>query len=148
MIGCWRLVLPADDDVLACLVLPLSPSPPRLPSALPATPGYVVYDTQVIVERSEAGACDELRDALSLYTDFVAIFVRLLVILLRSGEGEGGRGGGGGGGRGGLQGKGRGHEAGKERFRCRTKCCWDAETGGEQDWQQSADPFQLPGTLK
>ena len=96
MIGCWRLVLPADDDVLACLVLPLSPSPPRLPSALPATPGYVVYDTQVIVERSEAGACDELRDALSLYTDFVAIFVRLLVILLRSGEGEGGRGGGGG----------------------------------------------------
>ncbi|PSC72482.1 Bax inhibitor 1 [Micractinium conductrix] len=48
--------------------------------------GYVVYDTQVIVERSEAGACDELRDALSLYTDFVAIFVRLLVILLRSAE--------------------------------------------------------------
>lgn len=48
--------------------------------------GYVVYDTQVIVERCEAGVPDTLRDALDLFVDFAAIFVRLLVILLRNAE--------------------------------------------------------------
>lgn len=48
--------------------------------------GYVVYDTQMIVERCEAGIPDVLRDALDLFVDFAAIFVRLLVILLRNAE--------------------------------------------------------------
>ncbi|KAL4419143.1 hypothetical protein ABPG77_002656 [Micractinium sp. CCAP 211/92] len=48
--------------------------------------GYVVYDTQMIVERCEAGIPDVLRDALDLFVDFAAIFVRLLVVLLRNAE--------------------------------------------------------------
>lgn len=48
--------------------------------------GYVVYDTQMIVERCEAGIADPLRDALDLFVDFAAIFVRLLVIMLRNAE--------------------------------------------------------------
>ncbi|EFN54542.1 hypothetical protein CHLNCDRAFT_56207 [Chlorella variabilis] len=48
--------------------------------------GYVVYDTQVIVERCEAGVVDPLKDAFNLFVDFVAIFVRLLVILLKNAE--------------------------------------------------------------
>lgn len=47
---------------------------------------YVVYDTQVIVERAEAGETDPLKPALDLLVDFAAIFVRLLVILLRNAE--------------------------------------------------------------
>ena len=46
---------------------------------------YVLYDTQVIVERVEsAGVTDDVRHALTLYTDFADIFMRLLVILARS----------------------------------------------------------------
>jgi FtsH-binding integral membrane protein len=48
--------------------------------------GYVIYDTQVIVERAEAGQTDPLKPALDLLVDFVAIFVRLLVILMRNAE--------------------------------------------------------------
>lgn len=40
----------------------------------------------MIVERCEAGIPDVLRDALDLFVDFAAIFVRLLVILLRNAE--------------------------------------------------------------
>jgi hypothetical protein len=45
-----------------------------------------VYDTQMVVERFEAGEQDTLRHALDLFIDFAAIFVRLLVILLRNAE--------------------------------------------------------------
>lgn len=48
--------------------------------------GYIIYDTQVIVERAEAGETDPLKPALDLLVDFVAIFVRLLVILMRNAE--------------------------------------------------------------
>lgn len=40
----------------------------------------------MIVERCEAGIADPLRDALDLFVDFAAIFVRLLVIMLRNAE--------------------------------------------------------------
>ncbi|KDD76425.1 hypothetical protein H632_c230p2 [Helicosporidium sp. ATCC 50920] len=48
--------------------------------------GYVVYDTQVIVERAEAGDRDEIGAALGLFVDALAIFVRVLVLLMRSGQ--------------------------------------------------------------
>lgn len=51
------------------------------PPTLNHPPGYVVYDTQMIVERCEAGDTDSLRHALDVFVDFCAIFVRLLVSL-------------------------------------------------------------------
>lgn len=46
--------------------------------------GYVAYDTQVVIERAEAGFRDEVRAALELFSDAAAIFVRVLVLLLRN----------------------------------------------------------------
>lgn len=42
---------------------------------------YVLYDTQVIVERAESGNQDTVSHALLLFTDLAAIFMRLLAIL-------------------------------------------------------------------
>lgn len=44
---------------------------------------YIIYDTQVIVERSESGYWDEIGSAVSFFTDLLGIFVRLLLILNR-----------------------------------------------------------------
>lgn len=46
--------------------------------------GYIVYDTQVIVERASRGVKDYVTDALTLFIDFLAIFRRLLIILARN----------------------------------------------------------------
>jgi len=43
--------------------------------------GYVIYDTQIIVENSEAGWSDPVQNAAQLFTHVAAIFVRLLIIL-------------------------------------------------------------------
>lgn len=57
---------------------------------------YVLYDTQVIVERSEAGQQDSVSHALLLFTDLAAIFIRLLAILGKNDrEDDNGNGGGG-----------------------------------------------------
>lgn len=48
--------------------------------------GYVVYDTQVIVEQASKGDKDIVAHALKLYTDFVAIFVRIVIILLKNSQ--------------------------------------------------------------
>lgn len=47
---------------------------------------YVIYDTQTMILHAVTGRKDYLRDALVLYTDIVAIFVRLLVLLTRKEE--------------------------------------------------------------
>ncbi|CAI9284020.1 unnamed protein product [Lactuca saligna] len=44
--------------------------------------GYVVVDTQEIIESAHLGNLDYVTDALLLSTDFIAIFVRILIITL------------------------------------------------------------------
>lgn len=49
--------------------------------------GYVCYDTQIMIERARmagGGKLDPIQDALSLFLDFVAIFVRILIILMKN----------------------------------------------------------------
>ncbi|CAI8589103.1 unnamed protein product [Vicia faba] len=49
--------------------------------------GYIVVDTQEIVEKAHLGDLDYVKHALTLFTDLAAIFVRILVIMLKnSGE--------------------------------------------------------------
>ncbi|XP_023746644.2 bax inhibitor 1 [Lactuca sativa] len=44
--------------------------------------GYVVVDTQEIIESAHLGNLDYVTDALLLSTDFIAIFARILIIML------------------------------------------------------------------
>ncbi|EEF30605.1 bax inhibitor 1 [Ricinus communis] len=46
--------------------------------------GYVVVDTQDIIEKAHLGDLDYVKHALNLFTDFVAVFVRILIIMLKN----------------------------------------------------------------
>ncbi|ONK62644.1 uncharacterized protein A4U43_C07F6330 [Asparagus officinalis] len=46
--------------------------------------GYVVFDTQEIIERAHLGDLDYVKHALTLFTDFVAIVVRILIIMMKN----------------------------------------------------------------
>jgi len=48
--------------------------------------GYVVLDCQLLVEKAVLGSRDVAWDALDLFIDFVAIFVRICIILLKNAE--------------------------------------------------------------
>ena len=50
--------------------------------------GYLMYDTQLIVERAEMGSSDTVGHAAMLFSDFVAVFIRLLIILTRRRDSE------------------------------------------------------------
>ncbi|XP_010531677.1 PREDICTED: bax inhibitor 1 isoform X4 [Tarenaya hassleriana] len=46
--------------------------------------GYVVVDTQAIVERAHLGDLDFVKHSLTLFSDFASLFVRLSIILLKN----------------------------------------------------------------
>ncbi|VAI42873.1 unnamed protein product [Triticum turgidum subsp. durum] len=50
--------------------------------------GYMVYDTQEIIERAHHGDMDYIKHALTLFTDFVAVLVRILIILQLKNAGD------------------------------------------------------------
>lgn len=46
--------------------------------------GYIVVDTQTIIEKAHLGDLDYVNHALTLFSDFVALFVRILIIMLKN----------------------------------------------------------------
>uniref|UniRef100_A0A0G4FJP7 Bax inhibitor-1 n=1 Tax=Chromera velia CCMP2878 TaxID=1169474 RepID=A0A0G4FJP7_9ALVE len=46
--------------------------------------GYIIFDTQVIVEQSANGQVDFVRQAIQLYVNLVALFIRILAILAKN----------------------------------------------------------------
>ena len=44
--------------------------------------GYIVVDTQEIIEKAHMGDLDYVNHSLTLFTDFVAVFVRVLIIMV------------------------------------------------------------------
>lgn len=48
--------------------------------------GYIIFDTQMIIEKADHGDYDYLKHSLDLFIDFVAVFVRLVVIMARNAD--------------------------------------------------------------
>jgi FtsH-binding integral membrane protein len=48
--------------------------------------GYILYDTQLIVERAVQGDMNYVKHALFLFIDMVDLFVRILIILLKNSQ--------------------------------------------------------------
>jgi len=46
--------------------------------------GYIIFDTQDIIERAHNGDADYIKHALTLFTDFIAVLVRILIIMVKN----------------------------------------------------------------
>lgn len=51
--------------------------------------GFVIYDTQMIIEQAHEGHRDVADHAITLFLDFINIFIRVLIIIMRKGERRG-----------------------------------------------------------
>lgn len=56
---------------------------------------FIIYDTQIIIEKASNGCRDFAGHALTLFLDFFQVFVRILLILLRKGRNGGSNNSGG-----------------------------------------------------
>jgi len=52
---------------------------------------YIIYDTQMIVERAERGDKDEISHAMILFVDLFELFIRILQILIELQKSEEGK---------------------------------------------------------
>jgi FtsH-binding integral membrane protein len=50
--------------------------------------GFIIFDTQLIIEKAANGSKDYIWDSLELFLDFINVFVRLLVILAKNSGGK------------------------------------------------------------
>jgi len=48
--------------------------------------GYILFDTQMIIEKASMGQRNPVRHALELFIDFVGLFVRVLIILMKNND--------------------------------------------------------------
>uniref|UniRef100_A0A0D6QXY3 Bax inhibitor 1 n=1 Tax=Araucaria cunninghamii TaxID=56994 RepID=A0A0D6QXY3_ARACU len=46
--------------------------------------GYIIFDTQMIIERADHGDYDYVKHSLELFTDLAAVFVRVVAIMARN----------------------------------------------------------------
>nr|XP_027213418.1 bax inhibitor 1-like [Penaeus vannamei] len=63
------------------LAVTINPALANLYIGLAVMCGFIVYDTQFIVERARRGDMDYVMHSLNLFVDFVGVFWRLLMIL-------------------------------------------------------------------
>jgi len=50
---------------------------------------YIVVDTNAVIDGAERGDADSVRDALKMFTNVVAVFVRILIVLMENSRREG-----------------------------------------------------------
>ena len=50
---------------------------------------YVLYDTQMLIEKADMGSDDFISHALELFLDFMSIFIRVLIIILKNSKKSG-----------------------------------------------------------
>ena len=48
--------------------------------------GFIIYDTQIIIEQAHEGNRDVCDHAMTLFLDFINLFIRVLIIIMRKGE--------------------------------------------------------------
>lgn len=48
--------------------------------------GYIIFDTQMIIERADHGDHDFVKHSLELFTDLAGVFIRLLIIMARNAD--------------------------------------------------------------
>jgi len=50
--------------------------------------GFIIFDTQLIIEKAALGSKDYISDSLELFLDFINVFIRILIILAKMSGGK------------------------------------------------------------